>query len=99
MNKIENKEHFIEALNFARKSEPQTRKSFLHCLRILNRMKRNANEVLEIYADFVKHSFIFVLKNKDGKCSLHGGMILHGYEETLSVTLSPINHPQWRIHT
>lgn len=99
MIEINNIEHFREALKFARASSRETRRSFLNALNTLNRIKRNSKEKLCLSPDWVKHSFIFAFEKPDGKRSLWGGWILHGYEETLSVTVDAIRYPQWRIHT
>jgi hypothetical protein len=92
---ITNKEHFKEAVAFAKSSKGPTRKSFKHCLKCLNRIKRNYNTTLHLQPDFVPHSFTFFFE----KNGLLGGFILHGYTETFSVEINPPEYPHWSLHT
>lgn len=108
MIEIIDAEHFKKTIQFAR-SHPnvQTRKSFRRAIGLLNRIKRNSGELLTIAPDWVEHSWRFRFTTNDhhgdtllrGQITLHGGVILHGYEETLSVTLEDITQPEWRVHT
>jgi hypothetical protein len=98
MVNIWNKDHFKEAIKFAKTLSKESKNSFLFCIHKLNRIKRNCNEDLTITPDFVKHSFGFCF-TKDGKRTLGGGMILHGFEETFSVELTSERFPHWSIHT
>jgi len=106
MVRIENKEHFNEALKIAKKLGGKSRKSFQHCIHMLNRIKRNGCKgyTLIIAPDWVTHSFTFgFLKfDEDGQIidrRMYGGLILHGFEETLSIELCPDSFPHWSIHT
>lgn len=98
---IPNTEHFKDAVRFARLHPCEdTRRSFKRCLTTLNRLKRNMQCELRLVPDFVKHSFIFYLNTtEDGRTRLHGGMILHGYQETFSVSVTNSRNPYWSIHT
>jgi len=97
---ISNAEHFKDAVRFARLHPcPDTRRSFKRCLSTLNRLKRNMGCELSLLPDFVKHSFIFYFNTEDGYTRLHGGMILHGYQETFSVSVTSSRNPYWSIHT
>lgn len=99
---IVNKEHFREAVAFARKLGGKPKKSFIRCLHTLNRIrhiKRNGVAKLQIRPDFVKHSFHFQMIGEHGEHFMNGGMILHGFEETYSVELTSKNYPHWSIHT
>ena len=93
---IQNKEHFREALKFAKKLGGDSKHSFLRSISTLNRLKRGAD--LHITPDFVKHSFYWWLE-KNGVRGMGGGMILHGFQETFSVQLVSQNYPEWAIHT
>lgn len=93
---IHNKEHFREALKFARKIGGKTKHSFLRSVSSLNRFKKGVD--LHIVPDFVKHSFYW-WREKEGKQGMNGGMILHGFQETFAVQFEPKNYPQWSIHT
>ena len=99
MIEILNKEHFLKTVRFARDIGGDARKSFIDCLTVLNNIKRNTGNKLNIGPDWVKHSFSFGFLNKDGQCTLNGGMILHGFEPTFSVQLTKKNGPNWSIHT
>jgi len=59
----------------------------------------NMGEIVELYKDFAPHSFLFVVKNNDGKKEYNGGLIYHGFSHhvTLSVSLSETDG--WSIHT
>jgi len=92
------KDKFKEALDFARKLGGEPKRSFLHCLWTLNRIKRNNKWDLVIWEDWVKHSFSFVFR-KDKDFIMNGGMILHGFENTLTVSLENHAAPYWSIHT
>lgn len=95
---IVNPEHFRESLAFAKRLGGESRNSFKHCLSVLNRIRRN-NRLrgglgsITIWPDWVKYSFAFKVEN------LHGGFILHGFEETYSVELVGSDKPHWSIHT
>ena len=52
---------------------------------------------VELFADFVPHSFAFIVF-KNGKREMNGGLIYHGGStETFTVQLTPTNG--WSIHT
>jgi hypothetical protein len=53
---------------------------------------------LVLYDDFVTHSFGFSMI-KDGRTLMDGAIILHGYEQTLSVDLGGDSRPHYSIHT
>ena len=96
---IVNEEHLQEAWKFANTLDDNSRLSFLNCLVTINRIKRNYSaDTVNIFPDFVKHSFEWSII-KDKNCVYHGGMILHGFEETFSVELNPASYPHWSIHT
>lgn len=97
---ITNHEQFRKALAFARQLGGKPKASFLHCLRTINRLKRNAPSGFKLYLgpDFVEHSFSWAIHNGE-RAWFNGGMILHGYEPTFSVELSNNNEPHWSIHT
>ena len=103
---IDNKEQFREALKFAKTLPKESRKSFQHCISTLNRLKRNGYKDMDlhIYPDWVKHSFGFGFGIVDDlgrvqERGLNGGMILHGFQETFSVSLTSNNYPYLSIHT
>jgi hypothetical protein len=106
MIKIANKEHFKEAIRFAKTLPKSSRSSLRHSFRTLNRIKRNGMRetgelvVLFLNPDWVNHSWAFQFMTLSGnKPWFHGGLILHGFEETYSVELNPANGPHWSIHT
>ena len=99
---IYNKEHFKDALAFAKKLGGESKESFRKCLTNLNRVKRGNNWNLCIYPDFVKHSFEFGFYRGEPKREnlvYNGGMLLHGFQETYAVELSAEKFPHWSIHT
>lgn len=70
------------------------------------RVTKNRREQAHFYRDD-DLSLYFVLKTKDGRQSLNGGMIFHGPHDnggdggapTFSVSLSGTTKPRWEIHT
>jgi hypothetical protein len=90
--------HFKDAVKFARKLGGESKRSFLECLQTLNRIRKNNAYSLEIGQDWVEHSFWFAFR-KSNELAFNGGMILHGFQETLSIELESANHPHWSIHT
>ena len=99
--KISDLSHFKEAVAFARKLGGDSKKSFWRSLATLNRLKRSFKDcTLHIHPDFVKHSFYWtIVRDSDNKIVYNGGMILHGFQETVSVELCPETYPHWSIHT
>jgi hypothetical protein len=100
--KIHDKQHFIAALRFAKSQSKNTRKSFRYCLSTLNRLKKNGrfgDSTLNISKDFVTHSFYWWIGYPNESPMYNGGMILHGFEETLSIEINPASYPHWSIHT
>ena len=86
-----------DALDFA---EKHGLPSLVASLESLQRVCNNCGDIAMIYEDFVKHSFYFVLYDKNtAERDFNGGIILHGYEETFSVELVPELKPHWSIHT
>lgn len=99
MVEIKNREHFDNAVRYARSIGGDARQSFRRCLSTINRIKRNYRADVSIFPDFVKHSFTWSIVS-DGRQVLFGGMILHGFEETYSVELTPrYAGPHWSLHT
>lgn len=99
---VVDKDHFKNALDFAKKQNKETKKSFQYCLKTINRIKRRYGPECRLYIgpDFVTHSFSWAVRNiKTGECKYSGGFILHGYEETFSIELNPSDLPHWSIHT
>lgn len=107
MVEIRDKLHFREALRFAKTLPKDSRRSLRHSFTVLNRIKRNycrkmPNARLVLAPDWVKHSFFFAIRQEVGsqlETYMHGGLILHGFEETLSIELCPKDGPHWSIHT
>ena len=82
-------EHYEKALAFAKSINDS---SLQECLNRLNKMGN-----VELFADFVPHSFAFIVF-KNGKREMNGGLIYHGGPtETFSIQLTPTNG--WSIHT
>ena len=102
---IEDPGHFRESAKFAKQLPVESRKTFIRCLKTLNRLKKSYDGELMLYPDFCAHSFCFSINSKDtsmsrfGKIYLNGGMILHGFGQTYSVELSAPTYPHWSIHT
>lgn len=107
MVKINDVQHFREALQFAKTLPKDSRRSLRRCFTTLNRIKRNGKRegiagpvVLRLYPDWVKHSWAFCLFDTSTmQAWFNGGLILHGFEETLSIEINPSNGPHWSIHT
>jgi hypothetical protein len=92
-------EHMKEAFRFAKKLGGESRKSLNDCFRLLKNIRKNNGYKLHIRPDWVKHSFHFSF-TKNGKPSgFCGGLILHGFQETLSVELTGASCPHWSLHT
>jgi len=91
------------ALKFSDSNIPEEEgyiRTLRNCLESLNRIANNSGDAAVLYEDFVKHSFYFVLYDeKTGAKDFNGGIILHGYQETLAVELNPSNKPHYSIHT
>lgn len=102
---VENKQHWKDAIAFSKKLGGESLLSFRHCMRLLSNMKKGGYKGYNLYLspDWVKHSFYFCYRkeNPDGTFvkGLDGGLILHGFQETFSVSLSDATHPYWTIHT
>ena len=101
---IQNKEHFKAACRFAKQLGGKSRRSFIHSLHIINCFKRHTKEpkenvTLHIYPDWVDHSFGWHFTRDNIVSWGSSGMILHGFQETLSVELTSSNYPHWSIHT
>jgi hypothetical protein len=106
MTKINNTEHFKAALRFAKTLPKESRRSLRHCFSVLNRIKRNSKREIghavevRLFPDWVKHSWAFnFFCPATNQQWFHGGLILHGFEETFSVELNPSHAPHWSIHT
>ena len=93
--------HLANTLQFALQNKTQIEEnhSVENCLSSLNNMAKNNDEIALLYPDFVKHSFYWQLYKKTGEYDMNGGIILHGYQETYAVEISPKNKPHWSIHT
>jgi hypothetical protein len=101
---INNIEKVRETIRFARKQPLEVRKTFTRGLRTINRIKRNYKADVYLGPDWVEHSLYWDLSclcPKSGlkKRAMNGGLILHGYQETFSVEVSPQSGPHWSIHT
>jgi len=96
---IQNKNHFQDTINFAKKLGGRAKRSLIDTIKTLNRIKR-AREATEVILapDFVSHSFQFAVR-KDSERIINGGIILHGFQETFSVELNPEKGPHWSMHT
>ena len=101
---ISNQEHYDAAIEFSNaniKKDPSQRNTLPECIEYLANGAIDGTK-LHLTPDFVGHSFSFALTREvDGKEKLvmHGGIILHGYEQTFSVELSPPSGPHYSIHT
>ena len=99
-----NQEHYDAAIEFSNaniKIDPNQRNTLPECIEYLANGAIDGTK-LHLTPDFVGHSFSFALTREvDGKEKLvmHGGIILHGYEQTFSVELSPPSGPHYSIHT
>ncbi len=96
----ETRARFRGALALSRELGKESRYSMYRCVNTLNRLK--GTHELRLFPDFVDHSFCFVVvkQTEEGeKVSWHGGMILHGFQNTLAVEISASNYPHWSIHT
>ena len=92
-------QHFKETFKFARKLGGKSQKSLVNSFRMLNKIKHNCGYQLHLKPDWVKYSFAFWFTTKDGKFAYNGGLILHGFQETLSIEISSDNFHHWSIHT
>ena len=96
---ITDEDHFKDAFKFAKSLGKESFKSLIDCFRSLNNIRKNHGYTLHLGPDFVKHSWHFVMLNKDGSVNFNGGIILHGFQETFSVELVSKSFPHWSIHT
>ena len=96
---IVDRDHFKDAFKFAKSIGDEPFRSLIDCIRSLNRIRKNNKYALRLIPDFVKHSWHFVMLNKDGSVNFNGGLILHGFQETFSVELTSKSCPHWSIHT
>jgi len=105
MTKIEivNVDHARKARAFAASLGGEPKSSLLHCMRTINRIKRNAvryrgkkGVVVRVTPDWVAHSFAWFISSDEGPY-YHGGVILHGFEETYSEELAPKSFPHWSV--
>ena len=102
----ETKTKLLEARRFAKKLGGSSRRSFLRSVHTINRFKNSGNlpgVTMYLDNDWVEHSFAWgLLRRENGyatRAGINGGMILHGYQETLSVELNPATAPHWSVHT
>jgi hypothetical protein len=95
----------IQALSaarvFARTLPQESRQTLRDCLRRLNLLKRNGyrNCRLLLVGSWPDHSFAWAFQDPQGRTRFNGGLLLHGFEPTLAVTLETGDHPRWSIHT
>ena len=101
---IQDKERFDEAMAFSRKHIDSCHQDGM-CTsmgldRAIERLKAMAKDggIVKLYNDFVEHSFLFEVVGNDG-FRMNGGLILHGYEPTLSVEVVDDPHMHYSIHT
>lgn len=100
---IHNMKWFREAMKFSAKHIPAGNRTLKDCIKSLLRGAYDGEE-LHLRPDFVTHSFIFAYQTPDQSCKgykqgMWGGIILHGFEQTLSVDLSAESRPHYSIHT
>lgn len=96
-------DEFNEALQFSAKN---TNNELQCCIMQLMTGDYYGAKELHLYKDFVKHSFGFALISPEddeldikSHTFLNGGIILHGYEETFSIEINPVDDPHYSIHT
>ena len=96
---FENLDHYREALAFAEKQGSKTLQSLKESLSALDRWADKDKETCQVFPDCAKHSFYFRFYTESGRCSLNGGVILHGLGATSTVELCPKEGVYWSIHT
>lgn len=102
--KIQNMDHFREAMKFSNKNiKPGNHSTLKENLKYLLDGNFYNAETLYLMTDFVKHSFMFQLlkDTPEGppRSILMGGIILHGLGETFSVELTAPAGIHYSIHT
>ncbi len=98
--KIDDPQHLNNALKFAAQLPKESQRSLGNCFDFLKGFLGESKKMtVDVYNDFVPHSFYFVYKQGD-KFAMNGGIILHGFGETFSVELpNDKNYPHWSVHT
>lgn len=97
---IEDKNYFKNANAFAKNLGGSARDTFKNCMKRLRQIQKNRDADLYLMPDWAKHSFYFSFVDpKTRRLVLNGGVILHGFGPTCSVSLSDQSGPFWSIHT
>ena len=95
---IQDKDRFREAQKFSQKHIDGDGVMGLDDAIIRLKSMAQDGGIVKLYNDFVAHSFLFEVIGNDG-FRIGGGLILHGYEPTLSVEPVDNPHMHYSIHT